>query len=141
MKRLALFCAAVLAGVYFAPLASAGENKYLGSILSDGGLSGQTNATTATPFVIPPLAKLTVYCNSSTTSYVLSDNTTVSDGGTTKGLPVAALQPFPTSVGQRMAIINATTLPDAGTTNPTPSALLAVFGTGTCDVFARDGHE
>lgn len=109
--------------------AFAGENKYLGSIQADGGLSGINNSNTQTPFVIPPTAKLTLSCPD-VVSY-LADNFTVSDGGTVpKGVPIPANTLFPTSVGAKLVVIGGQ-----------PSALLAVHGAVTCDVWLRDGLE
>jgi hypothetical protein len=129
MKRLALFCAALLALVYFAPEATAGENKYLGTILLDGGLTGTNNSSTQTPFAIPPGSQVTVYCGDVT--YYLADSTTVADGGSTvKGVPIPGTTLFPTSVGARLMTIGGQ-----------PSGLLAFFGTTSCDVWLRSGTE
>jgi hypothetical protein len=104
----------------------AGENKYLGAIVVSA--SSATNASTASPFVIQPRAKLTINCTAAVN--VLADASSTAASGATKGVPVPATTNFPTSEGQSLILIGGQ-----------KSALLAVFGTGTCDVWLRDGNE
>jgi hypothetical protein len=110
--------------------ASAGENAYLGAIVVSG--ASLTNFTTAAPFAIPPGAKLTISCTAAV--QYLSDNLVVTTSGAGKGAPIPATTLFPTSVGKAKGVITS-----GGLT--TQSAALAVIGTGTCDVWLRDGLE
>lgn len=119
--RLAALLVCLLAG---AP--RAGENRWLGAIVVSG--SSLTNATTAAPFVIPPMAKITVNCTAAVN--MLVDATAATASGAGMGVPVPANTNFPSSVGQRLVVISAT-----------PSALVAVIGTGTCNFWLRDGNE
>jgi hypothetical protein len=112
-----------------APLARAGENRHLGSIVVAG--ASLTNVSTAVPFRIPPGAYLTINCSAAV--QMLTDATLVSVGTLgTKGVPVPALTNFPTSVGQAKSSISGT-----------PTAVIAFIGTAavTCDVWARLGTE
>lgn len=118
-----LLCAAALLA---ALTASAGENAFLGSIVVAG--ASLNNTTTAAPFAIPPGAKITVYCSAAV--QMLVDNRTVAVTGALKGLPIPATTLFPTSVGRTTFLLS------GGQT-----AVVAVIGTGTCDVFLRDGNE
>ena len=104
------------------------ENAFLGEIIVSG--SSLTNLTTATPFVIPPGAKITVYCSAAVRA--LSDQTAVTTAGAapTRGQPIPASTNFPTSVGKSKARLNSQ-----------DTALLAIIGTGTCEVFLRIGTE
>ncbi|MBL0304409.1 MAG: hypothetical protein IPQ23_22410 [Cytophagaceae bacterium] len=106
--------------------ATAGENKYLGAIVVSG--SSLTNLTTAAPFAIPAGSKLTINCTAAMN--VLMDSTSTATTGATKGLPVPASTNFPTSAGKALASVSGS-----------PSAVMAVIGTGTCDVWQRDGNE
>ena len=110
--------------------AHAGENAYLGAIVVSG--TSLTNFTTAAPFVIPPGAKITVNCTAAV--QYLSDQTAVTASGAGKGLTIPATTNFPTSVGKAKGNIV------VGGVN-VQSASLAVIGTGTCDVWLRDGNE
>lgn len=112
------------------PPALAGEMRYLGVIRSTG--TSVNNMTTAAPFVIPPNAKLTLYCDAA--GRLLTDSTSVATSGTTKGLPVAASVYFPTSVGNQ----------NTGAISGTTTALIAWIsnsGTTNCDVWQRLGTE
>jgi len=123
--RLFLFCLVAL--VLLPRVAAAGENTHVGVITAAG--SSINNLTTAVPFRIPPGAKVTLYCTAA--MQVLVDNTAVSTGTTgTKGVPIAATTLFPTSVGRANGSIGGTT-----------TAVIAVIGTGSCDVWLRDGNE
>lgn len=104
----------------------AGENRWLGAIVVSG--ASLTNATTAAPFVIPPMAKITVNCSAAVN--MLVDATAATTSGAGMGVPVPASTNFPTSVGQRLIVIS-----------NTPSGLVAVIGTGTCNFWLRDGNE
>jgi hypothetical protein len=120
MKALSLALAAALVAL---PV-QAGENAYLGQIVVSA--NSKTNATTAAPFVIPPGAKITIYCTAAVN--ILVDNAAAT---TTTGLPVAATTLFPTSVGRSGSIL----LSGAVT------AQVAIFGTATCSIWQRDGNE
>lgn len=108
--------------------AEAGEYKHLGVITVAG--ASLTNQTTAVPFVIPPANKVTLYCTAAV--QVLTDATVVTTATTgTKGVPVAALTLFPTSVGSFLTVL----------IGGQKSALIAIIGTGACDVWQRLGTE
>lgn len=110
-----------------APLARAGENRHLGSIVVSG--ASLTNVTTAVPFNIPTNSKVTIYCTAAV--QLLVDATVVTTGTAgSKGVFVAALTLFPTSVG-----------PNKGVIGTTPTAVIAIIGTATCDVWQRTGTE
>ena len=115
-----------LAVILLSVTATAGENRYLGAIVVAG--SSLNNTTTAAPFVIPGGAKITVVCSAAVN--MLVDNLSTAASGATKGLPIGANSIFPTSVGKTL-----TTISGAST------ALVAVIGTGTCDIWQRDGSE
>lgn len=107
--------------------ARAGENRHLGAIVVSG--ASLTNVTTAVPFNIPTNAKLTLYCTAAV--QVLTDTLVVTTGTAgTKGVPVAALALFPTSVGPTKSAIS-----------NVPTAVIAIIGTATCDVWQRLGTE
>jgi hypothetical protein len=110
--------------------ASAGENAYLGAVVVSG--ASLTNFTTAAPFAIPPGAKLTVVCSAAV--QYLSDATVVTTSGAGKGAPIGANTLFPTSVGKSKGRIVS-----GGTS--TDSASIAFIGTGSCDIWLRDGGE
>lgn len=103
--------------------ATAGESNYLGRITVSG--ASLTNVTTAVPFIIPPGAKITIYCSAA--ANILVDNLTAT---TTTGVPVAATTLFPTSVGKAKTQISSA-----------PTAIVAVIGTANCDVWQRTGDE
>lgn len=110
--------------------AHAGENAYLGAVVVSG--SSLTNLTTAAPFFIPPGAKVTVNCTAA--MQYLADNLSVATTGATKGLSIPATTNFPTSVGKAKGNIAINGV-------NSQSAVLAFIGTGTCDVWLRDGNE
>lgn len=114
----------------FGSPARAGEMKYLGAIVSTG--TSVSNVSTAAPFVIPPNAKLTLYCDAG--GRLLTDSRSVATSGATKGLPVGASTYFPTSVGNQVVsqISSVTTALIAWISNS---------GTATCDVWVRTGNE
>jgi len=115
-----------LAVILLSVTATAGENRYLGAIVVSG--SSLNNTTTAAPFVIPPGSKVTVVCTAAVN--MLTDNVSTATSGATKGLPISANSIFPTSVGRALATVSGVS-----------TALIAVIGTGTCDVWQRDGNE
>lgn len=126
MRTLSLLL--LLFAVLFVPSrAEAGERAHLGVITVAG--ASLTNATTAVPFAIPTNAKITLYCTAAV--QVLTDAFVVTTGTTgTKGVPVAALTLFPTSVSEAKATIASR-----------PSAVIAIIGTASCDVWQRLGTE
>lgn len=130
-------------------VALAGENRFLGTIRSYGNVAA-TNVSTGTytladagfqniPFVIPSGSRVTLDCNAA--ARVLTDALTVTrDGGTNKGLRVAATTLLPTSVGA-----NVTTY-DGGNGVRVSTATIAVLsealdGGVECDVWQRSGTE
>ena len=106
---------------------SAGVN----AIVSAGG-ADTSNESTGTPFFIPLGAQLTVWCNAA--AYIITDSR-VAATATGNGLPVAAFEKFPTSVGK--TITSRTSGAAKG------GAIVRIFGTGavTCYVFIRSGTE
>jgi len=110
--------------------ASAGENAYLGAIVVSG--ASLTNFTTAAPFVIPPGSKVTMNCTAAV--QYLADASAVTASGAGKGLTIPSATNFPTSVGRARGNIVVSGVNVA-------SAAIAVIGTGTCDVWLRDGNE
>lgn len=130
MKRFLLFAALLTA----AP-ALAGE-RFLGSIVSAAG-ADTTNATTASPFVIPPGTRLTVQCTA--TAYVIGDDKTAVTS--TRGVTLAALALFLTKVDGTTTSGASNTVAIAGQTGP--SGILRIAGPAavTCNVWARKGDE
>ena len=114
----------------------AGENKYLGAIVSpDGG--SFNNTTTATPFLINNGIKVTMDCDAA--ARVLTDASATALTGSTKGVRVALTTLFPTSVGKFLTTVTST---DGGLAGPTSLiAIIPVSGGATCDVWARLGTE
>ena len=110
--------------------ASAGENAYLGAIVVSG--ASLSNFSTAAPFVIPPGSKVTMNCTAGV--QYLSDALLVTVSGANKGAPIPATANFPTSVGKAKGNIVVLGV-------NVQSAALAIIGTGTCDVWLRDGNE
>lgn len=111
--------------------ALAGE-RYLGSIVSGAG-ADTTNLSTATPFVVPPNARLTIQCNAA--AYFISDTTTAVTS--TLGVELPANSIFLTKVAST---------PRVGITISTVyylTNILRIAGPAavTCDVFARNGDE
>lgn len=115
MRKITIAAIALLAVV-----AWAGENRYLGRILSSG--TPVTNVSTLFPFPIPPGSKVTMYCNAAVN--VLTDSRTVNaiyDGGTVVcgsptglcaqpyGMPIPATTLMPTSVGRALTTSTAAT--------------------------------
>lgn len=115
-----------LAAILLSVTAAAGENRYLGAIVVSA--NSLNNTTTASPFVIPAGQKITIVCSAAVN--ILVDNLSTAASGATKGLPVSAGLIFPTSVGRNLASVSGV-----------PTAVVAVFGTGTCDIWLRDGNE
>jgi hypothetical protein len=142
MKRL-IAAAVALTAALTATLALAGESRFLGTIysrgasasnrttqvtLSDGGLS--ENA-----FWIPFGAKLTAYCDGD--GRMLTDSLTVSrDGGSNRGIPVAGLTLFPTSVSAPLATTDASI----------PTSVISIISNADdagigCEFWQRSGTE
>jgi len=136
--RTALVLAALV--VLVSPPAMAGE-VYLGKIVSTAG-ADTTNATTATPFYLSPVSKISMFCNAS--AYVITDTTTaVTDStGANPGLPLAAWEKFPSSLGT-MVRITSTLLSDGGVNPANGGAVLRIGGAGavTCHIYSRRGDE
>lgn len=125
MKRLAYLV------VLFPLLALGGESALLGTLVSTG--TAVTNATTATPFVIPPGVKISIQCDA--TAYVLTDSTTVAASGTTRGVKLAADQLLATSVGVSKNIVVISSDKSAQV------AMISSSGTANCFVYSRAGNE
>lgn len=128
MKKLvAVFC-------LMTSTAFAGE-RYLGTIAGTTGPTSKNNHNTATPFRIPPLAKVTVQCDAA--AYVTTD---VITSTSTNGVKVSADTIFPTSVGVPLDAPST----DAGVSAITNSAVISVIGASgavNCKVFERRGNE
>lgn len=109
--------------------ALAGE-KYLGAIVSAAG-ADTTNASTASPFLVPSAAKITIWCNAS--AYIITDTKTAATS--TTALPVTANEKFPTSTGSLVK--------DTSGTAANGGALVRIVGSAavTCYVFERLGTE
>lgn len=124
MRRILALCLAVLA----AP-ALAGE-RYLGAIVSAAG-ADTTNDSTATPFLVPSDARITIWCNAAAT--VITDSRTAVTS--TTGMPVGASEKFPTSTGTQVKVVSATAA--------NGGAIVRIVGAGavTCYVFERRGNE
>ena len=126
--------------------AFAGE-RLMGSIVSAAG-ADTTNATTATPFAIPPEAKLTIQC-SATTSICVSSSTTCTLAGTTTNPGVAvgaAPDKLPTSANtgdltttSGAAVSPPRTVVVAGKRSVT--VRIVASAASTCNVFSRNGDE
>lgn len=125
MKYLAL-----LVALCAAP-AIAGE-RYLGRIISAAG-ADTSNDSTATPFLIPSDAKITIFCNAS--AYVITDSRSAAATDGTNGLPLAANEKFPTSTGTQVRVVSATAA--------NGGAIVRIAGTAavTCWVYERRGNE
>ena len=108
----------------------AGEIKYLGRLTSTG--ASVNNSTTAVPFAIPVMAKLTLYCDAA--ARILHESETTSLAGADMGVPLPATTLCSSSSGGRNTIRISGVL----------SAFLAmipVTGTVNCDVWLRTGTE
>lgn len=119
-KLVAVLCLAASTGF-------AGE-KYLGVIAGTGGPTAKNNSSTAAPFVIPSMAKITVQCDAD--AYVATDVTTATSSN---GVKVLQDSVFPTSVGSNLTTVSSTR-----------SAVLSVIGVSgavNCKVFERRGNE
>lgn len=114
--------------------ALAGE-EYLGDITSTAG-EDKTNGSTAAPFVVPVGSKVTLNCTAA--ANVCTDTSSAcTTSGAGKGVPVAALSNFPTSVRPQPS--SAPTINVLGKT----SSIIRIVGAGavTCSVWARNGNE
>lgn len=109
--------------------ALAGE-KYLGAIVSGAG-ADTTNGTTATPFLVPSAAKITIWCNAA--AYIITDTKTAATS--TTALPVTSGEKFPTSTGTQVR--------DTSGTAANGGAIVRIVGSAavTCYVFERRGNE
>lgn len=112
----------------------AGE-RYLGIIISAAG-ADTTNATTATPFVVPEGSKLTFNCTIAANVCVDTSTACTAVGGANPGVPVAALTNFPTSV-------SASNSAPKVTISTVSSRILRIFGAAavSCTVWYREGNE
>ena len=110
--------------------ALAGE-RLIGTIVSAGG-ADTTNSSTSTPFFVPPMAKLTIWCNAA--GYIITDTLTAASA--TTALPVVANEKFPTSVGTSIRHTSTGNAAQGG-------AVVRIFGAAaiTCFVFERVGTE
>lgn len=121
MKKLvAVLCLAASTGF-------AGE-KYLGTIAGTSGPTAKNNNNTAAPFVIPPMAQVTIQCDAA--AYIATDTTTATS---TNGVKVNADTAFPTSVGSSLTTVSSVR-----------SSLISVIGASgavNCKVFERRGNE
>ncbi len=117
----------------FAAPAFAGE-RYIGQIVSVAG-ADTTNGTTAAPFVVPFVQKLTIWCNAQ--AYIAVDTNTASSA-TSGAQPVAALEKFPTSTGSQSGS-GAVVITIGGVS----SAVVRISGPAavTCYVSTRLGTE
>jgi hypothetical protein len=122
--------AALLSLLLLASPAFAAE-KLLGSIVSAAG-ADTTNASTASPFVVPFAAKLTIQCNAAA---YLSLSTSTAASSTTS-VTVASGEKFPTSSESQSS---SPVLSISGKS----SAVVRIAGAGavTCLVFQRKGDE
>jgi hypothetical protein len=114
--------------------ALAGEEK-LGDLVSAAG-GDITNASTATPFVIPIGSKLTLNCTAA--ANVCTDTSTAcATSGAGQGLPISASSNFPTSVRPQPS--SAPTVTISGKL----SSILRIAGAAavTCSVWMRTGNE
>lgn len=111
--------------------AFAGE-MYLGALVSAAG-ADITNDATATPFLVPSDAKITVVCNAA--AYVITDTRTAATVNGTNGLPLASGEKFPTSTGTMVKVVSATAA--------NGGAIVRIAGAAavTCWVYARRGNE
>ena len=126
--------------------AFAGE-RLLGSIVSGAG-ADTTNATTATPFAIPPEAKLTIQCTA-TTSICVSSSTACTLAGTT-GNPGVAVGPAPDKLPTSANTGDLTTTSGAAVSPPrtvvvagkrSVTVRIVASAASTCNVYARNGDE
>jgi len=154
--RQALLAVAVLTVVFALSFdASAGE-RLLGKIVADGGVD-TTNATTATPFYVPPASPITIWCNAD--GYVITDSSTPADA-VGNALPLTSKEKFPTSTGSLGSVPSALIavaatgvvdggvqadggLVDGGVERFRQSAIVRAYGTATvtCYVYSRKGDE
>lgn len=79
---------------------STGEFRLIGTLVSAG--ASVNNATTAAPFPITPLSKLTVQGDAA--FHLLVDNEAVATSGATRGVKVAADVAYETAVGARHTV-------------------------------------
>lgn len=124
----------------------AGE-RLLGSIVSAAG-ADTTNASTSTPFAVPPNAKLTIQCTVAT-SICVSSSTTCTLAGTTTNPGVgvgAAPDKLPTSANtgdltttSGAAVSPPRTIVVAGKKSVT--VRIVASGASTCNVYSRNGDE
>jgi hypothetical protein len=126
--------------------ALAGE-RLLGSIVSGAG-ADTTNASTTTPFAIPPGAKLTIQC-SATTSICVSSGTTCTLAGTTTN-PGVAVGPAPDKLPTSANTGDLTTTAGAAVSPPrtvvvankrSVTVRIVASAASTCNVYARNGDE
>lgn len=122
MKKLFLILTLLAAPAF------AGE-KYLGTIAGTAGPTTKDNSNTASPFTIPPLARVTVQCDAA--AYIATD--VVNGATSSNGVLVQSNTAFPTSVGEGKVVISSYR-----------SAVISVIGSSgavNCKVFERKGNE
>lgn len=130
-KLLALV--ALSAALLVAAPAQASE-RYIGKIVSGAG-ANTTNVSTAAPFVVPQVQKITIWCDAA--AFIAVDTLTASSS-TSGALPVVAQEKFPTSTNSSGGAFPVTVY--IGTA---ASALIQISGPGafTCYVSVRTGNE
>lgn len=131
MKRFALATFVFCAGLLAIGEAQA-EAPVMGAIVSATG-ADTTNGSTAAPFVIQPSARITLWCNAA--AYICTDTTTACSA--TTGMPVVALEKWPTALGKANLTTNRLTI------SSTNSAIVRIFGVAavTCYLYPRYGTE
>lgn len=120
--------------VLLSSLSSMAGERLLGAIVSSAG-ADTSNASTATPFLVAPKSKITIWCNAAA-SVLTDSNTAVTVGAGNPGLPVVASEKFPTSVGSLTRVMGTGTAADNG-------AVVRIVGASavTCYVYSRAGDE
>ena len=124
-RRLLLLC-------LLSTAALAGET-YRGIIISGAG-ADTTNASTATPFVLPGGSKVTIACTAAAFICVGPTTCTASLTGANPGVPVTANEKFPTSTN---SLVSGVTISSA------PTAVIRIVSTTAvnCVVWERRGNE
>lgn len=118
---------ALIACILAAP-ALAGE-KLLGTVAGTAGPTTKDNQNTAAPFIITPMALVTIQCDAP--AYIATD--VVNGATSTNGVKVGTDVLLPTSVGSAKTVVSSTS-----------SAVISVIGVSgvvNCKVFERRGNE
>lgn len=135
-KLAALALYLFLALVVFGARAAFAGEQYLGAIVSVAG-ADTTNGSTAVPFVVPIASKLTMYCTAA--ALICTDTASACTvlGGAQPGVPVTALERFPTAVNPYRKTANTITV------SSETSSIVRIVGAGavTCYVWTRNGNE